>query len=371
MARYSSAFVNWLDRRVVGLAYWRRYVGEYVNLWRKRGLIRSIEISAEDKHRIQEMWKKNYGKTIPLYWHRLYASYTGMVDVNYFPEVFYSTILERNLNDAYVAIAYEDKSMLDVSLRFPGEIQSHTVQSFFSKVQGTYYNSNHSPISEREALDIVDSCGRCVIKPSIDSDSGRGVRVLECVEGRDMRTGQTIEQIIAEYHDNFLVQTYIRVHPTIKELNPTSVNTIRIITYILDGSVYHTPLAMRIGASDADVDNIHAGGLVVGVGDDGLLNEIAFSEFGEKYKQHPVTGLVFGGYKLPAIDKAIALVTRSHSLVPRLTFISWDVTIDENVCPVIVEMNTRNQSAWFPQMVNGKSLFGEHTASMIQILRKK
>ena len=369
MKRYSSNLIQWLDGRVVSLSYFRRRIGEYVNIWKKRDLIRSVKIDSLDVQRIQTLWKQNYGSTIPLFWHQLYASYTGTVDINYFPEIFYSTILERRYNDPYAALAFEDKSMLDIALRIPGESKAHTISSIFSKTKGNFYDSAHSPITEDAALRLIYSCGKCVIKPSVDTDSGLGVRVLNCLDGKDLKTGDFLTEVINSYNQDFLVQSYVNAHDTIKMLNPSSLNTIRIITYLLEGQVYHCPLAMRIGACNSDVDNIHAGGLVIGLSDEGILNEIAFSEYGEKYKKHPVTGIVFAGYCIPYIRQAIELVERQHSLVPRLSFISWDITISDNGKPIIVEMNTRNQSAWFPQMVNGRSLFGKNTEKMIRLLK--
>ncbi len=66
------------------------------------------------------------------------------------------------------------------------------------------------------------------------------------------------------------------------------------------------------------------------------------------------------------MPKAIELVSRLHMRIPRLTFISWDVTILDDGQPVVIEMNTRNQSIWFPQMVNGRSAFGDYTVDMIK-----
>lgn len=371
MPRYSSSLLNAIDRCVNRVAYQRRYIGEYVNLWRKRKLIRAVQITPEQENNIQSLWKSNYGKTIPLYWHRLYASYTGLVDVNYFPEIFYSTILERKFNDPYLALSAENKSQLDLLLRLPGCTSSEVVPLVLFRSDGVYYNSSREAMSETQAIDYLYSYGRCVIKPSMDTDSGRNVCVLDIVEGRDKKRDLTIKDLFDSFDGDFLVQPYVEVHDALKLLNPTSVNTIRIITYLLKGKVYHSPLSMRIGAYGSEVDNIHAGGMVVGVSDDGKLNEMAFTEYGEKLYTHPNSGVVFKDIIIPGVGTGIKLVEKSHLLFPRLMFISWDVTIRKDGTPVIIEMNTRNQSAWFPQMVNGKSLFGDNTVSIINLLKTK
>ena len=234
-----------------------------------------------------------------------------------------------------------------------------------------YFDHSHQLISREEAVRLLSEAGKCIIKPSVDSDSGRGVRVLILENGKDVKTNQGIEEVLASYQKDYLIQQFVKVHESIKTLNPSSVNTFRIVTYICNSKVFHSPLAMRIGAGDAEVDNIHAGGLVIGVSDSGVLNEYAFSEYGKKVYQHPTSGITFKGYKIPNVQNAINLVEQMHLMVPRLTFISWDVTIQENGEPVIIEMNTRNQSAWFPQMVNGKSLFEKNTKEMIRMINKK
>lgn len=370
MPRYSSKILNAIDRCVNRVAYQRRYIGEYVNLWRKRDLIKTVRLSSEQKEQIQQLWKTNYGKRIPLYWHRLYASYTGVVDVNYFPEIFYSTVLERKYNDPYLALSSENKTQMDLLLRLPAQSQSNVVPMLFYKTCGAYFNGTHELITEKQAEQILASYGRCVIKASMDTDSGRDVKVLEMFDGVDKRSGLSTVEILGRFKGDFLVQPFLEEHDVLKKINPSSVSTMRIVTYLIKGKAYHAPLALRIGAVGSDVDNIHAGGMGVGLDDDGFLNEVAFSEFGEKIFSHPGSGVTFKGIQIPGVREAVELVEKCHLLIPRLTFVSWDVTIGKDGKPIIIEINTRNQAVWLSQMVNGKSFFGENTEYMIKQLKK-
>lgn len=369
MKGFSSKILNKCQDFLVDIHYLRRKIGEYINIFRKRDLIKTIYLSNTDKKEIDTLWRIHYGKKISYNWHKLYASYTGVVDTMYFPEILYSTNLEKRYNDFTTALIYEDKSQLDILLKDLSSNESNTIPSIIYSSAGLLYNCKHELISWSEAVCILSNIGKCVIKPSIDSDSGRCVRVLNIQGGRDIKTNENIESILHSYGKNYLVQGFINAHDTLKVLNPSSVNTIRIITYLCEGIVFHCPLAMRIGTNDAEVDNIHAGGLVIGLKDNGYLNQFAFTELGEKHSIHPRTKIVFGNHFIPGVSDAIALVKRKHQFIPRLTFISWDITIDEFGHPLIIEMNTRNQSAWFPQMVNGCSLFGENTHKMIELLK--
>lgn len=59
-----------------------------------------------------------------------------------------------------------------------------------------------------------------------------------------------------------------------------------------------------------------------------------------------------------------------HANLPYLGILSWDLSLDTEGSVVLIEVNTTGQSAWFCQMVNGESLFGENTGKMLQLIRK-
>ena len=59
-----------------------------------------------------------------------------------------------------------------------------------------------------------------------------------------------------------------------------------------------------------------------------------------------------------------------HANLPYVGILSWDLSLDTEGAVVLIEVNTTGQSAWFCQMVNGESLFGENTGKMLQLIRK-
>ena len=101
-----------------------------------------------------------------------------------------------------------------------------------------------------------------------------------------------------------------------------------------------------------------------------MLRKQAFSEYGESFEEHPDSRVVFEGYEIPGVQKLGEAAKRLHTRLPHLGIISWDLTLDENKTPVLIEMNLERQSAWFPQMVNGEPLFGDNTAKMLELIRK-
>ena len=102
-----------------------------------------------------------------------------------------------------------------------------------------------------------------------------------------------------------VVQECIAQNEQLNKLYPDAVNTFRVITYIWNGKIYHVPLALRIGQGGSFLDNAHAGGMFIGVSDEGELGNIAFTESGLHFEEHPDTNIKFDAFKCTTIRNYI------------------------------------------------------------------
>lgn len=205
---------------------------------------------------------------------------------------------------------------------------------------------------------------RFVIKKTVDTSSGRDVQIFD-------PNKMDIREEIKRFGESWVAQELIEQHPDLQKLNSTSLNTFRVITYICDGSICVCPVALRMGRSGADRDNIHYGGISIGVNADGTLKQFAFAECGDKFTKHPDSKICFEGYRIEGAGAKIRdTAIRCHERMPWLGILSWDLSIDAEGRIVLIEVNTTGQSAWFCQMVNGEPLFGENTGKMLELIRK-
>ena len=192
--------------------------------------------------------------------------------------------------------------------------------------------------------------------------------------GIDTRSGKNAEKIIEEYGRNFVIQEIIKPCDELHKLSPNCLSTMRVMTYITDNGVHTCPIALRVGTGNSDIDNIHAGGLVVAVEDDGKLGKYAYrlgyGDKAERFTKHPDSGVIFENYQLPMVPEIRNLAMKMHSRIPQCGILSWDFTIDSDNRVTLIELNTRDQSVWFPQMVSGKSLFGENTEYFLERLKR-
>lgn len=268
---------------------------EYRNLSKKKPLWETVVLTTEQKKEITNFFEDNYGRNFSNKWHRLYQSYTGAYNKDYFPEILFSTKLEPKLNNYHEAELLGDKNLLP--LLFGDIIGLHIPNTFASCVRGICYLGT-SIRKKNEIFEQIANIGKCVVKKTIDTSSGRDVQICEFDHGVDIRTGTEIGEVLKQFGNNWVIQELVEQSIMLNKINPTSVNTFRVITYYCNAQVYSCPVALRMGRSNADKDNIHYGGLTIGVNSDGTLKDTAFSEYGERFSEHPDTHVIFKNYRV-------------------------------------------------------------------------
>jgi len=333
---------------------------------RRKNLIDTVVLTKEQKNKIDEFFKANYGKKIPYHWHRLYQSFTGTYNEKYFPEILFSTEFEKRANDSRYRYVLDDKLLLPVFVNGIENVKiPETIATFCN---GIYFDNKNDVKTKNEFIELVKSYEKAVIKPTQDTTSGKGVNLL--LFGKT-KNGESLEEIIESYKGGaFIVQEAVLPHNELKALYPNAINTFRIVTYIWKGQVYHWPVTLRIGQGGNFVDNAHAGGMFIAVSDEGVLNDKAFTEFQTVYTEHPDTKVKFEGYKLSFVPSLIEAAKKMHLNVSQLGVISWDLTVNESGKIVLVEANTAGQTVWFPQMASGRAAFGENTADVLKWIGK-
>lgn len=344
----------------------RTYKAEIRNIQNKEALWSKVELSDNQEKEIVEYWKEISGEDISTKWHRLYQSYMGIYNKQYFPEILFSTKLEEKLSPQKYYGILSDKGFLNTI--FPGG-GYRTPVTYLWNCDGVCTDENRKCVSKIEIEAKLANFGKVVIKPTRDTSSGEGVRILELEHSTDKKTLQPLSQILNEYGMNYVIQECVVQSKYMEKIYSGSLNTFRVITFITPDGIKVAPIGMRMGRGRAEVDNIHAGGLTIGITDQHTLREYAFSEMGEKYSLHPDSRLVFKGYSIPPLQKVIEQAKKLHAFLPQIKMISWDWAIDTEDMPVLIEINISGQSVWFPQMLNGESVFGEYTEYFANMIK--
>lgn len=360
-----ESFLDTVLRRLWVLVVW---VHELRNIRKKKILFSKIQLNPEQIQEIDQLWQQSYGKKICKDWNKLYQSYTGQFDAQYFPEVLFTTKLEVAMNPRHVCRVLSDKNLLEILVK---DNEVKVPRTIASNAWGYLYDESHKIINQENMLEILKNAGNILIKPTVNTGSGIGITMHKIQNGIDLLSGVSVHTIISKLKNNYIVQEKLTAHPAYARLYDKSINTIRVITYIVDDSIHHAPLFLRIGREGKFVDNVHAGGIMIGLTDQGFLNKVAFSEMQERFSKHPDSGVVFEGYLVPSTLRIINAAERLHVRFPGIGIISWDFMIDKDENIVIIECNLNSQTVWSPQMINGRSLFGDDTVKMINVMSKK
>ena len=314
-------------------------------------------LTKQQKREALDYYQDLIGRKIPLYSHEYFYSRTGVFSKEYVPtNIYYCELLAKANNFPYEK-AYDDKNICD--MLFPGENVAHTL---LKNINGYFYIEGR-PVDEEEAVKYCQQLDDVIIKPS-GSHSGSGVQKLVVKDGVTNIDGKSIKELFAEYKKDYLIQRCIHQHAEMSALNPTSVNTMRILTYRSGMEVLLIYAVIRIGRMGEVIDNQSAGGMSVAIDEQGRLCKYAFGGYATDNLEKTDTGVVLDGYPLPSYDKAIAMVKRLHLYVPYFNIVGWDIAIEENGDPILVEWNTKpglSQSAF-------ASGFGKYTERIIREL---
>ena len=197
---------------------------------------------------------------------------------------------------------------------------------------------------DRNVISLDDAAALLVAKVSRSSAGEAIIKLSGGGEGRNIsfinkNTAMAeIFNVLNNIKGDFICEQVIRNHVSFAELNPKSLNTLRMVTLNWKGKIHYCGAALRMGTGKR-MDNWSAGGVACGVNADGSLNKYAFYEDGRLLDKHPVTGVVFENHKLYRFPEAVTLVKKLHAQVSQLKHICWDVTVDEWGDLVLVEVN--------------------------------
>jgi len=207
------------------------------------------------------------------------------------------------------------------------------------RMNGLYYDENYNLISIKRMLNIcykaIANGAELVIKPS-GKGGGRGIIFINEAD-RDAIWKAIEEQGVSQ----LVIQEVLKQSSTMARFNPSSVNTLRVTTLLHKGAVRILGALVRVGAAENRVDNWCSGGSLVGIDIvSGYCQNWALRKDNERITVLPSgLDLEHETFKIPNIEKVWELVKKAHFQIPYVRLISWDIAIDENEEPVMIENN--------------------------------
>lgn len=320
-----------------------------------------LSLSKAEKKEIASLW----GKIVrsPLSWgYRFYGMAKAIhgFDPRFLPSSYYMPYVFEALNPVGELPFLAHKGMQN--LFFKGIRQPLTIATSLSG--GSLFDNNYN-IIDRHRIPALLSERDFIIKPAHDSSMGRGVKMIHSGDNVDF------DKLLSSYNSNFIIQEVVKQSAFTSSLNPTSLNCMRITTLNLNGNISAENRIIKIGAKGQVVDNIGSGsgGMMIGVSPEGVLMDFGFRVNGEKTTtKHD--GEPFKGLTIPNFNNVLEFALQCHSMIPSMGIVGWDIALDSNDNPLLVEANSYWPGITIEQVACGP-VFANRTQEVIEFITSK
>ena len=311
---------------------------------------------------VKPFWKE-YGVRPPLYWIKHCYSISHSLDPRCIPRgIWFGRILPY-FNSPFYTRQLRDKNLYHLLFR-----DTKRPETIYKFLYGEYCRDDLTHLEKDEAFSLCLLDGDYIIKPSVDSFEGNGIQRFRSTDGPKAIMA-LLEGYTATPH---IVQRVVVQHPALAAFNPSSFNTIRLVTLVLNGKVHILSSILRIGAEGNVVDNVSKGGYQCTIRPDGTLENLAYTSVGEHfvyaqnrgqsmYVEQTHTGARFEGFRVPSWERILETARSLALRLPYMKLIGWDLGVDENGEVVLIEFNTdpeQNESTCGPS-------FGEITDEVL------
>lgn len=233
--------------------------------------------------------------------------------------------------------AYMDKNVQKALLHLPdASIDVQTTEDVVCNSNGVFFDGQGREISENDAVEVLVSYGKdTILKPTVETYGGHGVQKVSAGVTRE-----EIKSLFKKYRYDFTFQKMVEQHEIMARFNPTSVNTIRVVTYRKPNRERKILYAcVRFGGAGSVMDNVCSGGGFSGV-------DIATGKLKDRRRYcYFVMDVPMLSDKvpdeIPCWERVKAAALTLHGRLPQLDIVGWDFSVTPDGEPVLIEFNPR------------------------------
>lgn len=195
------------------------------------------------------------------------------------------------------------------------------------------------PYFRREALLVRDDCdknaflrfvlkhGAVIIKPN-SSACGSGIYVVRI--SNEAQAENEFDKMLS-LGGQWMVEELISQSYSMASWNPSSVNTVRISSFLNNGEFHILCPFIRVGRQGCVVDNGGQGGLYAAIDEGtGKVMTDGRDEINNVYLAHPDSGVQFKGWQVPDWNDLVTLTKEIHLSMPKHKYIGWDFAHTES-----------------------------------------
>jgi len=271
-------------------------------------------------------------------WLYVYSHFTGQFKEGWIPDNFYGRVVIPKTQGDYGKV-----SMLKPLTNRLFEKNISPDLGYF--INGTWFDANYSQIPETNILKIFFADTDTVIIKLDTTYQGKGIYVLT-------RANFNISKL--NKLDDFVIQRFIKQHEFFNSYTPDSVGTIRLTTVVeINGPISLRAAYLRLGRStDTHVQSINHIRIPIDM-IDGKLYELGYLPNWHQIKTYPDSKTTFSNKEIPNFETCVNLVLGLHKKMPMVKAIGWDVVIDNQNQPIVMEWNGYSNDIKFSEATQG------------------
>lgn len=288
----------------------------------------SIYEGSDEEYRTKVLpfWQK-YGMKPSKKWFQYYGYLSNSLDPYIIPNDFFYSKLIHYLNHEIMSETLENKHYCSNFIS-----EAYIPTNYLSYINGFFINDKKEVLAKDDAIQYIIDKKESIFKPT-NSCQGNGVKILR-TDKIDVK--KFLEGKIAQNKD-FIIQELIIQSDQISAYNKSSLNTVRVISLLLDDKVEILSSILRVGGEGSEVDNFHKGGESRPINKEGIIQDYAV--IGPDFKYEDRNGKAYIKEKIKGYDEIIKAIKINHPKIPHIRWIGWDFGIDKNHKPVFIEFN--------------------------------
>lgn len=317
--KIDTPFENWLSRKADKSDIWKKAYIYYYNLFDRKYYKKGVEmiknIISQNPKKFAE-YSQTYIVCDMLYClHRFGISFQDYCIYDFKDKTFCcrNSFVSDKLRYYYCDILNEKHVM---SLMTDKYLCYKNYRKFFKRdIIGCYGEEDRESF-----LSFVKEHNLFMFKP-LTEHSGHGIKkvALNAIEA-DAYFSEMISK------GAFVVEELIEQGQELAIMHPQSVNSLRVVTFVIGNKVNIIGVTWRIGAGNAITDNAGSGGMYASVDvENGFVQTDAVNYKGEHFNIHPDSKIQIVGYKLPKWEEALSLIHDMATTLKGTTLISWDI----------------------------------------------
>ena len=271
-------------------------------------------------------------------WLYVYTALSGEFKEGWLPDNYYGKMVIPKIQGDYGRVSF--LKPLTNSL-FKKEICPDI--AYF--INGKWFDKDFVYIASADILDVVFKNTDEAVCKLDQSYQGLGVFKLN---------KNSFKSSELEKRGNFVLQEYIQQHQFFNDFLSNAVATLRMTTVVTsNGNISLRASYLRLGRlKDTHVKSENHIRIPV----DKINGELAKQGYLSNWKtiyEHPDTKISFENKVIPNYDKCVDLVLELHRKMPLVLSIGWDLIVDTNGEPVIMEWNGYSNDIKFSEATQG------------------